>query len=114
MDFDKSRISTPGHFYRGTHLGPAGHMYTTHRHEDWCHTEHTAHIDRFEGPPEARSRVSIFPLSGSVGGQLRAGHSFVTEGRLAPPELSRTGRTGSWPLWPGKDGFLRSERNGHL
>ena len=70
--------------------------------------------DRFEGPPEARSRISIFPLSDSVGGQLWPAGHCDNEGRLGPPELTRTGQTRSWRIWSRKDPILRSERNGRL
>ena len=69
---------------------------------------------RFDPLPEASSLILIFPLSSSGGGQLRAGHRSVTEGRLAPPESDRMGVTCFWEPGLPETGILRSERNGRL
>ena len=67
------------------------------------------------GPSADQGRLDlIFPLSG--GSQLAvkpAGH-WDNWGRLAPPELDKTGRTGSWELWLVKRQDLGSERKRRL
>ena len=74
----------------------------------------TCASDHFEGPPEAGSPVSIFPLLCSSGGRLKAGHGSVNGGRLAPPELDETGRNGSWQLWLPESSVSISERKRRL
>ena len=71
-------------------------------------------IDRFEGRTEARGPVSIFPLSGGVGGRLEADHGSVNEGRLAPPESAQTGWNRFWELWLPETRDLRIERKRRL
>ena len=74
----------------------------------------TCTTDRFEGPTEAKGPVLIFPLFFSEGGQLRAGHGSVTEGRLGPPESARTVRTSFWDLGVPETRIPRSERKRRL
>ena len=73
-----------------------------------------APTDHFEGLSEAKGPVSIFPLSGDGGGQLWPADHLVNWGRLAPPELIKTGRTGSWEVWDVKSLILESERKRRL
>ena len=109
VDFDP-----PATFIGGPDLELCGDMLPA------CHLVHGVpqceldESDRFEGPAEASSLVSIFPLFGGSQLALRASWPLANRGRLGPPELIKTGRTGSWESWPGKELFLGSERKRRL
>ena len=52
---------------------------------------HSAHIDRFEGPTEARSLVSIFPLSCRGRDPGWSGITSFNDGRLGTPDSDGNG-----------------------